>query len=142
MGEVYGATVLVKGEKTTTQESLRKSSQVQGTTIIHGGEGRSKNPFNALLSMCLYIYMIWKFVAEFAEFNTMVVHLEDSSNQVELQQADNPSEVKKMEDNANSLAEGFSDSKLTFFFFTYNVQYFICGSNPILVVKNLNAEIL
>ena len=83
--------------------------------------------------------MIWKFVPEFAEFNTMVVHLEDSSNQVELQQADNTSEVKKTEDNANSLAEGFSDSKLTFF--TYNVQYFICGSISILVIKNLNAEI-
>ena len=51
MGEVYGATVLVKGEKTTTQESLRKSFQVQGTTIVHGDEGRFKNPFNALLSI-------------------------------------------------------------------------------------------
>jgi hypothetical protein len=39
MGEVYGATVLVKGERTTTQESLR-SPQIEGTTVIRGDEGR------------------------------------------------------------------------------------------------------
>lgn len=38
MGEVYGATVLVKGEKLTTLESLR-SSQIEGTTVIRGDEG-------------------------------------------------------------------------------------------------------
>ena len=69
----------------------------------------------------------------------MVVHLEDSSNEVELQQADNYSEVKKTEDNSDSLAEGFSDSKLIIF--TYDVQYFICSSISIYAIKNLNAEI-